>query len=42
VNRAGWGLVIELNDSIRDPTPCRRAVLIIGSSEFVGACRTFL
>lgn len=31
--RAGWGLVIELNDSIRNPAPCRRAVLIIGSAE---------
>jgi hypothetical protein len=42
VDRTGCGIVIELNDSIRDPAPCRRAILIIGSSEFVGACRTFV
>jgi hypothetical protein len=38
----GGGCVSELNDSIRDPAPCRRAVLLLGGSEFVGACRTFL
>jgi hypothetical protein len=42
VHQAGVGSSIELNDSIRDPTPYRRAVLLIGSSEFDGACRTFL
>jgi hypothetical protein len=30
--RAGWGVVSELDDSFRDPAPCRRAVLIIGSA----------
>ena len=41
MHRAGWGLVSELNDSIRDPAPYRRAVLIIGSANS-SACRTFL
>jgi hypothetical protein len=38
----GGGCVSELNDSVRDPAPFRRAVLLLGGSEFVGACRTFL
>ena len=40
--RAGWGVVSELDDSFRDPAPCRRAVLIIGGSEFVGMRHAFL
>jgi hypothetical protein len=39
---AGWGHVGQLNDNIRDPAPCRRAVLIIGGSEFIGTRHAFL
>jgi hypothetical protein len=37
VDRAGRGLVVELNHGIRDPAPDYRAVLIAGGGELVGA-----
>ena len=42
MHRAGRGLVGELNDSIGNPAPCRRAVLIIDGGEFVGTRHAFL
>lgn len=41
MHQAGRDRVGQLNDGIRDPTPCRRAVLIIGGSELVGAHHAF-
>jgi len=42
VYRAGRGRVDELNDSNRDPAPCRRAILIITGSKLVGARHAFV
>jgi hypothetical protein len=41
VHQAGRRRVGQLSDGIRDPTPCRRAALIIGGSELIGARHAF-